>query len=113
MMWRARWISSLVMAQPQSFVSIAWQLRTRATVASVFKPPLQSPIFLVGERWIEVFDRDVGWRDQHRLGGGEREEAVFSGGVTHPGRTGTAEPHEVHEQIDIHNVHPAAAERQL
>jgi hypothetical protein len=37
-------------------------------VASIFKPPRKFPVLVVGEGRVEVLDRNVGRRDQHRFG---------------------------------------------
>ena len=60
-----------------------------------------------------MLDRDVGRRDQHRLGVGERVEAVFSVVVAHPGGPGAAERHGLDEQVNVDQIHAAAAEGQL
>ena len=80
---------------------------------SILKPPLQRSVLFVGEGRVEVLDRDVGRRDQHRLGVGERVEAIFSVVVAHPGRPRAAERHGLDEQVNVDQVHPPAAEIQF
>jgi hypothetical protein len=75
-------------------------------VASILKPPLQRPVLFVGERRVEVVDRDVGRGDQHRLGVGERVEAILAVVVAHPSGPGAAERHGLDKQMDVHHVHP-------
>src|SRR5216684_3315271 len=75
---------------------------------SILKPAVKRPVLFVGEGGVEVIDRNV-WRgDQHRLGMGERIEAVFSVVVAHPGGPGTSERHRLDEQMNIHQIHAAS-----
>jgi hypothetical protein len=82
-------------------------------VASILKPPRKLPVLFVGEGRVEVVDRNVGRRDQHRFGVRERVEAVLSVVMAHAGRPGAAERHSLDEQVDVDQVHPTPAEGQL
>src|SRR5271170_1089084 len=81
--------------------------------ASILKPPLKRPVLFVGEGRVQVVDGDVGRGDQYRLGVGERVEAILAVIVAHPGGSGAAERHGLDEQVNVHQVHPAPAVRQL
>jgi hypothetical protein len=60
-----------------------------------------------------MVNRDIGRRDQHRLGVSERVEAILAVVVAHPSGSGAAERHGLNEQVNVHHVDPAPAVRQL
>src|ERR1700683_4067201 len=79
----------------------------------ILKPPLKLAVLLVGERRVEMFDRHVRRRDQHRLSVREGIESVFAVVMASAGWTAAAERHRLDEQVDVHQVHPAAPVGQL
>jgi hypothetical protein len=82
-------------------------------IASVLEPSRKLPVLFFGEGRVEMFDRDVGRGDQHRLGVCQGIEAVFPVVVAHPGGSGAAERHGLDEQVNVHQIYAASAEGQL
>src|SRR5271167_3596532 len=76
-------------------------LPAKAGMTSVLKPAGELLVLLLGERRVEVLDRDVGRGDQDRLQVRERVEAVLAVVVAHPSRPRAAERHGLHEQVDV------------
>src|SRR5271155_2817625 len=60
-----------------------------------------------------MLDRDVGRGDQHGLSVTECIEPVSSVVMAHPGRSCATEGHRLNKQMNVHQVHPATAVREL
>jgi hypothetical protein len=82
-------------------------------IASVLEPSRELPVLFIGKGRVEMFDRDVGRGDQHRLRVREGIEAVFPVVMAHPGGAGATERHGLDEQMNIHQVRGASTKGQL
>ena len=60
-----------------------------------------------------MIDRNIGRRDEHRLGMGQHVEAILPIIVAHAGLSDAAEGHRLHEQVDVDLIDCAAAEREF
>jgi len=60
-----------------------------------------------------MIDRDIGGRDEHRLGMRQHVKAMFPVVMAHAGRSDAPERHRLDEEMDIDLVDRAAAKRQF
>src|SRR5882724_9795739 len=89
------------------------RMRSMLASISVFEPTLKRLILLVGEGRVEVLDGDVRRRDQHRLGVGERIEAVLDVVVAHSRCAGAAERHGLNNEVNVYPIHSGTTGGQL
>src|ERR1700730_12027422 len=82
--------------------------RGRGKIASVLEPSRKLPVLFSGKGRVEMFDRDVGRGDQHRLGVYKGIEAILAIVVALPGGSGTHERHGLDEQVNVHQIHAAS-----
>src|SRR6202163_1503163 len=84
----------------------------RGKIASVLEPSCKLLVLFFGKGRVEMFDRDVGRGDQHRLGMCKGIEATLAIVVAHPGGSGTTERHGLDEQVNVHQIHAASTKGQ-
>src|SRR6202171_2586794 len=71
---------------------------SRGKIASVLEPSCELPVLFFGKGRVQMFDRDVGRGDQHRLGVCKGIEAILAIVVAHPSGSGTTKRHGLDEQ---------------